>query len=291
MKLLVLGATGQLGAEIVGQGVSRGFDMVAAGRSDVNVEDPAAFRAYLDETRPERVVNTTAFHVVPDCDRYPERAFAVNAAAVKHMAEACRERGIGFVTYSTDYVFDGTKGSPYLESDLPRPLQSYGVSKYAGEILASLFHPESMIIRTCGVYGGTTGSRSKRGNFVLTMLRESESKSELEVSAEQIVNPTYARDLATATLDLLGSRPDPGLYHLAAEGHCSWADFAAATMELSGRTMRIRPVDHGGQSGTLRRPLFSALENSRARQRGVVLPHWRDGLGRYLSALALTSRS
>src|SRR5262245_31449346 len=117
MKLLVLGAGGQLGAELVAQSPSRGIDAIAVTRADLDVEDPAAFQKRLDATRPAQVVNTTAFHVVPDCDRFPERAFAVNAAAVKHMAESCHARGIGFVTYSTDYVFDGTKGSPCLETD------------------------------------------------------------------------------------------------------------------------------------------------------------------------------
>lgn len=290
MKLAVLGKSGQLGAELMARAPAMDFEAVGFGSDVLDVTSRESFEATVGVAQPDVVVNTTAFHVVPDCDRLPHRAFAVNAAAVKTMAEICHERGLGLVTYSTDYVFDGRKGQPYLEDDRPNPLQTYGVSKYAGEILSTLFHPGSLVLRTCAVYGGASGSRSKKGNFVLTMLRESESKRELEVSAEQIVSPTYASDLAAATLALIACRPHGGIYHLAADGHCSWAEFATAIMELSGRPMRIIPVDRGGQSGALRRPLFSALANTRAKALGIVLPHWKEGLQRYLSRLEVSAR-
>ena len=286
MKLVVLGATGQLGAELVAQARRQGLEVVGRG-SDLDVTDRAAVEAALDSARPELVINTTAYHVVPDCEAHPERAFAVNTAAVKVLAELCGARQIAFATYSTDYVFDGRKGEPYVEDDGPRPLQTYGVSKYAGEQLCALFDPGAVVIRTCGVYGGRTGSRSKKGNFVLTILRDAETRPELEVSGEQVVNPTYAADLAAASLALLRLRPEGGIYHLANEGSCSWAEFASTIVERAGKSMKIIPVDRGGQSGAVRRPRFSALANVRARSLGVVLPHWRDGLERYLSALSV----
>src|SRR5438105_3619292 len=207
MKLLVLGNTGQLGAELLAQAPALRVEATGLGREDLDVTEPGAVDSVLDSIAPDVVINATAYHVLPDCDRFPERAFATNAIAVKAMAEACHGRDVEFVTYSTDYVFDGLKGSPYFEVDAPNPLQTYGVSKYAGELLARLGHPDTIVIRTCGLYGGETGSRSKRGNFVLSVLRESESESQLEVSSEQIVNPTYAGDLAAATLALLAARP------------------------------------------------------------------------------------
>jgi dTDP-4-dehydrorhamnose reductase len=290
MKLLVLGKDGQLGAELMAQAPALGIAVTGLVREDLDITERDAVAAALDAASPEVVINTTAFHVVPDCDRFPERAFATNAIAVKDLAEACQQRRIEFVTFSTDYVFDGMKGTPYFEDDPPNPLQSYGVSKLAGELMARIFDPDAIVIRTCGVYGGETGSRSKKGNFVLSILQESEAKTELDVSSEQIVNPTYAGDLAAATLGLLAARPAGGVYHLAAEGWCSWAEFAAAIMELSSRPMRIVPVDHDGRSGTMRRPRFSALANRRARLAGVTLPNWKDGLGRYLQRLAVAAR-
>jgi len=289
MKILVLGKTGQLGSELVAQAPGRGFEVAGLGSDEIDVTTPASCEAALDATRPELVINTTAYHVVPDCDRFPGRALAVNAAAVQVLAQLCHGRGIGFATYSTDYVFDGLKGQPYLEDDRANPLQTYGVSKYAGEMLSLLFHPRGLVIRSCGVYGGSAGSRSRKGNFVLSILAASETKAEIEVSHEQIVNPTYAGDLAKATFDLVARKPEGGIYHLAADGYCSWAEFAAAIVSAAGRPARILPVDHGGRSGSLRRPLFSALGNEKARDLGVVLPHWRDGLQRYLTGL-FTSR-
>jgi dTDP-4-dehydrorhamnose reductase len=286
MKVLVLGSAGQLGVELVGQAPRYGHEVVGLGHGDLDATDRGALEAALDSTGPAMLVNTTAFHVVPECEEDPERAFAVNAGAVKLMAEACNRRRIGFVTYSTDYVFDGAKGRPYTEEDAPHPLQTYGVSKYAGELLARLFHPECVVIRTCGVYGGPSGSRSKRGNFALNILREAASRRELEVSSEQIVNPTYAADLAAATFALLRRNPPAGLYHLASEGACSWAEFASAVVTLARKPLEIVPVDRGGNSGAARRPRFSALANVKAQALGVVLPHWKDGLRRYLESIA-----
>ena len=291
MTLAVFGKAGQLGSELVARAARRGLEVAAFGSAEVEVTSRAAVEAALDRARPRVVLNATASHVVPECEQQPERAFAVNAAAVKLMAEACAARGIAFVTYSTDYVFDGRKGAPYVEADAPRPLQTYGVSKYAGELLCTLFHPGAVIVRTCGVYGGPTGSRAKKGNFILNILRDTEGKQELEVSSEQVVNPTYAADLADASLDLVEREPAGGIYHLASDGHCSWAEFAAAAMELTGRRTRIIPVDRGGHSGAARRPLFSALANVRAKALGVTLPGWRDGLERYLTSLAAARQS
>ena len=290
MKLLVFGGSGQLGAELLSQAPALGIEGWGPPHAAVDVNDEAALIAAIDDSGASVVINATGDHVVPECDRFPQRAFATNATAVKNMADACRRRGAEFVTFSTDYVFDGDKGAPYEEDDPPNPLQTYGVSKYAGELLARNAHPGAIVIRTCGVYGGENGSRAKQGNFVLTILRQTEARESLEVSREQIVNPTFAADLAAATLALLAARPEGGIYHLAAGGHCSWAEFAQAIVKLLGRGLEIVPVDQGARTGTMRRPRFSALANVRAAAAGVTLPDWKDGLGRYLQRLALTTR-
>ncbi|TSC76701.1 MAG: dTDP-4-dehydrorhamnose reductase, partial [Parcubacteria group bacterium Gr01-1014_33] len=170
------------------------------------------------------------------------------------------------------------------ESDVPEPLQWYGISKLLGEMAVRAFYPEgSFIIRTCGVYGGKEGSRSKKGNFVLTILKQAREKESLEVGRDQTVNPTYARDLSRGTLELLGRQEaKPGIYHLANEGECSWYEFAKEILSLRGIEKEVIPVDRGDMDGTMRRPLFSALENTHAKEHGVILPSWQDALRRYI---------
>jgi dTDP-4-dehydrorhamnose reductase len=283
MKLLVLGSTGQLGTELMLRGVELGFDMVGLEHSELEVTDGEAFERARASHRPHVVINTTARNAVPRCEVEVKESYALHAASVQTMAAACRKSSVGFVTFSTDYVFDGEKGSPYREEDTPNPLQIYGLSKRAGEEACRRYHPEAVIVRTCGVYGGLTGSRAKKdGNFVLGILRQSKEGKEIEVSSEQIVNPVHAADLADATLRLLNTEPEGGFYHLATEGFCSWAEFAAAIVEIADSPVRIQPVDQGGMTGSLRRPRFSALANIRAKARGVVLPHWRRGLEEYV---------
>jgi dTDP-4-dehydrorhamnose reductase len=290
MKLLIFGASGQLGVELMAQAPALGIEASGPPRREVDVNDASALIAAIEAARPDVVLNATGEHVVPECDRAPDRAFATNALAVKTMAEVCARRGAEFVTISTDYVFDGEKGAPYEEDHPPNPVQTYGVSKYAGELLARNAHPGAIVVRTCGVYGGESGSRVKQGNFVLSVLRESENRDTLGVSLEQTVNPTYAADLAAAALALVAARPAGGIYHLAAAGYCTWAEFAAAIVRLADRPLRIAPVDQGARTGTMRRPRFSALANVRARAAGVTLPRWQDGLERYLRRLGVMAR-
>ncbi|MHA1410901.1 MAG: SDR family oxidoreductase, partial [Candidatus Odinarchaeia archaeon] len=213
-------------------------------------------------------------------------AMAVNFVAVNRMAKLCREREITFVTYSTDYVFDGEKEAPYKENDYPNPLQIYGISKLAGEYAALNTYPErTFIIRTCGLYGGKEGSPEKKGNFVLNIIKEARNKEITEVSSEQIVSPTYAGDLSRATLKLLNSKANAGIYHLVNEGYCSWYEFAREILKLAGINKEIRPVDRDGLSGKTKRPKFSALKNTKAKVAGVGLPSWQEGLRSYLNEI------
>lgn len=284
-KIFLIGKNGQLGSEILQQAPSLNFEVIAFGREDLDITDYKSVNVKIDEISPDIVINTSAYHNVPDCEMYPERAFAVNAAALKNLSEVCSKHDIKFITYSTDYVFDGLKGSPYIESDIPNPLQVYGISKRAGENMSHVYCKNSYIIRTSGVYGGLKGSRSKKGNFVLSILNQAEMKEALEVSSEQIVSPTYSHDLASATLNLLSKDANPNIYHLVNEGYCSWSDLANEIVSVTGLKTKIIPVDRAGMAGILQRPLFSALSNTRARTFDVVLPTWKNAINRYLDSL------
>lgn len=283
MKILLIGKNGQLGQEINKQARERKLKIQAFGREELDITDSKKVILNIKSFNPNVVINTSAFHVVPLCEDQPDQAFLVNAISLKPIAMHCCENKIKFVTYSTDYVFDGLKGTPYTENDTPNPLQIYGVSKLAGEFIALNYSDTSVVIRTCGVYGGSHGSRSKKGNFILNILKQAENEKVIEVSSEQIISPTYAHDLAKATLVLLTKENISGIYHLVNEGYCSWAQFAQEAIKIKRIPTKIIPVDKRGMTGLLKRPLFSALKNSRAKKLDIMLPTWQDALSRYIN--------
>ena len=286
MKVLLIGKNGQLGKEIDQQSKKKEYEVYSFGREELDITNWKVVKSKIEDIKPDTIVNASAFHVVRQCEDEPEQAFLINAITLKRIAEICSEKNIKFVTYSTDYVFDGIKGSPYEESDMSNPLQIYGLSKLAGEYITLNYSTTGIVVRTCGVYGGEEGSRSKKGNFALSILRQAKKERVIEVSSEQIVNPTYAVDLAKATLDLLTHEEIAGIYHLVNEGYCSWAEFASEIIKAKGLFTKIIPVDRKGMAGSLKRPLFSALKNTRAKKLGIELPSWQDALKRYISTLS-----
>jgi len=282
-KILLIGKTGQLGGEIMKDAPSFGFEITGFEKDELDVTSVLQVEEKIEKVKPDIIINTCAYLVVPKCEEHPIDAMKVNFLAVRNMAEFCKKRKIVFVTYSTDYVFDGKKNSPYNEDDKPNPLQMYGLSKLAGEYAVLNSYPEgSFIIRTCGLYGGKTGSPEKGGNFVLNIMREARDKEVIEVSSEQIVSPTFAGDLSRATLKLLDKNAVPGIYHLVNKGFCSWYEFTKEIFKLADIKTKVIPVDRGGASGVMMRPKFSVLENIKAKAIGIELPPWQEGLKSYL---------
>lgn len=285
MKVLVIGKNGQMGQELMRQASDFWFEVVGTTREECDVTNPSQVREVVDTVKPDILINTSAYNLVTEAENDPDKALALNTVAPFRLAQLCVEKSIRYVTVSTDYVFDGLKGRPYIETDHPNPVQMYGISKFAGELAVRNVDPQALIIRTAAVYGGLTGSREKKGNFVLYVLKEIETKSELEVSSEQITSPTFAGHLAKSTYQLLHNKAPGGLYHLANSGYCSWAELAQEVVRLKGADLKIIPVDRGGKSGSMQRPLFSALENTTAKAVGVELPAWQTGVSAYLESL------
>jgi dTDP-4-dehydrorhamnose reductase len=285
MKILLLGKNGQLGSELDRQAKAQDYEVVSFGREDLDISDAAKVTEIITGEKPDFVINASAFHVVPECEQFPQKAFDINTSAIKHLSELSNDLGFTFVHFSTDYIFDGLLGKPYSEDAKPNPLQTYGISKVAGEYYVLNYAEKGIVIRTCGVYNGRSGSRAKKGNFILTIFKQAEGKEELEVSSEQIVSPTYAVDLASATLKLIVNKKSRGVYHLINEGYCSWAEFAQQALIYNKSKTKIIPVDRSGMAGSLRRPLFSALQNSRAKELNIVLPSWQNALKRYIKTL------
>ena len=281
MKILLIGKTGQLGVSILAD--PRGHQIHAPGREDLDIESKASCERAIAKFRPDVVINTAAFHNVPQCETEPLRAFDVNCVAIRNLAALCAKGNVRLVTFSTDYVFGGDKRVPYAEDYRPNPLQIYGISRLAGEYAALSTAPDhAIVIRTCGLYG-LSGASSKGGNFVDKRIADAKIMNRLEMGCDQVVSPTYTGDLAGAVLDLIAHPlASPGIYHLVNEGECTWHEFTQAIYELSGMGMEVVPVDRGGMSGEMRRPLYSALSNTKAKSLGIALPHWRDALQRYL---------
>jgi dTDP-4-dehydrorhamnose reductase len=281
MRILLIGASGQLGGDLARNRGSH--DIAAPTREQLDIAKPEDVRRALATHQPDVVINCAAFHNVPLCEQQPESAFRINCVAMRDLAAECRDARARLITFSSDYVFGGDKRSPYAENDRPMPLQLYGISRLAGEYAVMATAPDhAVVIRTCGLYG-ISGARSKGGNFVDGRVADGRAGKVIEMAMEQIVAPTSTEDLSIAVLKL-AEKPDlaPGLYHLVNEGECSWYELTAAIVEIMRLPATVVPVDRGGRSGSMRRPLYSVLGNNKARDLGVVLPPWRDALQRYL---------
>lgn len=284
MKLLLIGATGQLGGDLLRNNTRH--EIHAPGRDELDLARPDQAAAVVRRQKPDVILNCAAFHNVPLCEEQPDQAFLINCVAVRNLAALSAEVGAWFVTFSSDYVFGGDgKRTPYLEEDRPAPLQIYGITRLAGEHAALAVAPQrSVVIRTCGLYG-RSGARSKGGNFVDGRVADVRAGRRIEMASEQIVAPTSTDDLSRAVFELIEHpRLAPGIYHLVNEGECSWYELTRAIVEIVGSNTEVAPVDRGGRTGNMRRPLYSVLANTRARGLGITLPPWRDALADYLRA-------
>jgi dTDP-4-dehydrorhamnose reductase len=278
----VLGAPGQLGGDCVEAFADH--DVVGLGHDDLELADADAVRAALERLAPQVVVNTAAFHNVPKCEASPADAFAINAVAVVHLARACSAVGARLVHVSTDYVFDGAKRAPYVETDRPNPLNVYGTSKLAGEH-AALADGRHQVVRTSGLYGLRT-CRAKGGNFIDTMYRLAAEKPEVRVVDDEVLTPTFTADLA-AQLRVLAFDGPPGLYHATAAGECSWYEFARAIFELGGLGTPLHRASSGDMPSPVRRPTYSVLANAALAGHGLDrMRPWRVALADYLERRA-----
>lgn len=295
VKLLLTGATGQVGWYLA-QFLAPLVDVVALTRAHLDLSDAERIRTVVREIRPQVIVNAAAYTAVDRAETEPSLAYRINADAPGILAqEAARLRAV-LVHYSTDYIFDGKKSSPYTEEDEPHPLNVYGETKLAGEYAVSAAGAPYLIFRTSWVYG-------PRGhNFLRTMLRLARDKEELRIVADQFGAPTSSRLVAEASAHIIGQLvargqwriPDTwvGLYHLTAAGQASWFEFAKAILELdpNGKEQICRSVvgiPSEEYSTLAKRPRYSVLDNARMTARfDIHSPHWRDELATIMSQLS-----
>jgi dTDP-4-dehydrorhamnose reductase len=281
VKILLIGSTGQLGSDLIRN--NPGHEMITPSRAQLDLARSPEILQHVAATKPDVVINCAAFHNVPNCEEQPAQAFLVNCVAVRDLAMACESIGAWFINFSTDYVFDGQKHSPYIEEDCPCPLQIYGISRLAGERAAFANAPRrTIVIRTCGLYGAS-GARSKGGNFVDGRIMDADKGRRIEMACEQIVAPTSTDDLSHAVFQLLNQRElHSGILHLVNEGSCSWYEFTVEIVRIYGKPCDVVPVDRGGLTGTMRRPKYSVLGSTKARDLGITLRPWRDALRAYI---------
>lgn len=283
MKVLVIGCNGQLGSDVVETFKCSGDAVVALSHSDADVRDYDTLERCIRSSEPEIVVNTAALHRLEECEEKPGDAFAVNAIGPRNLALLSLHFNFKLVHFSTDYVFDGKKGSPYVEEDAPSPLNVYGNSKLAGEYFVRTISQKYFVIRISALFGKHP-CRAKGGlNFVQGILKRAREEGEVRVVDDELVSPTYTVDVAEQLVNLVRTECY-GLYHSTSQGECSWYEFAKMILELGGERARLFRASPGDFRGRVARPKYSVLENKNLQKIGLdFMPHWRNALGRYLA--------
>ena len=274
MKVLVTGAGGMLGRDVVLAAGNAGHEVVGFGRTELDVTDAAAVEKKLEQERPGVVVNCAAWTDVDGAEEAEEAATGVNGAGAGNVAAAAVALGASVVYVSTDYVFDGAKGSPYVETDQTAPLSAYGRSKLAGEEATAASNKRHFVVRSAGLFG--IGGR----NFVETMLRLASDHGEVLVVRDQVGSPTYTWHLAYGIVRLIEG-VEFGIHHMAAAGACSWYEFAREIFEQAKVECKVLSATTDMLGRPAARPPYSALASQR--EHAIELPSWQDGLAAYLS--------
>ncbi len=287
--ILVTGSNGQLGQSIHAlEELYLNYQFTFTSRNELDLGNLNSIKLYFEHNKYDIIINCAAYTAVDKAESDVETAHAINHQAVEKLAEIAKQHNTQLIHISTDYVFDGTKYKPYIETDKVNPQSVYGASKLKGEFAIQEIQPNAIIIRTSWVY-------SEFGqNFVKTMIRLGEERDQLSVIFDQIGSPTYAGSLATTIMQLLDNSQDlrgnsnnkVTLYHYSNEGVCSWYDFAKAIFEMRGITCQVAPITTEEYPTPAKRPHYSLLNKSKIiQQTGVTIPYWKEALQRCLKRM------
>jgi dTDP-4-dehydrorhamnose reductase len=284
MRVLLLGANGQLGSDIVRAQKAHfgGFEIIPIYRKELDVTEPAGIKKVLAGYQFDALINCTSYHKTDEVEKHASEAVAVNAHAPLHMAVACKAKGAIFVHISTDYVFDGGNSKPYSETDAAAPLNVYGASKFLGENLVRREWAEKTLIARVASLFGVAGASGKGGNFVETMLRIAKEKGEVRVVNDTRMSPTSTADAARVILSLLEKHAAPGLYHVVNSGEATWFEFAREIIRRAGLAAQVVPITSSEFQTAAVRPSYSVLDNRKAGSLVGQIPEWEDALDRYL---------
>lgn len=279
MKIVVTGAAGQLGYDVIKRLELCGIQAVGMDLPQVNITDKESVEAFIMNEKPDGVIHCAAYTAVDNAETEKELCSAVNETGTRNVAEACEKCGSKLIYISTDYVFSG-KGEDAFETDSPKvPCNHYGASKLAGEEAALQSCSKCFVVRISWVFG-INGK-----NFVKTMLRLAETRDELTVVNDQVGSPTYTYDLAILLCEIIKTEKY-GVYHATNEGLCTWAEFATEIMKLAGKDTKIIPVTSAEYKTAAVRPLNSRMSKKSLDENGFCrLPTWQDALARYIDSL------
>jgi dTDP-4-dehydrorhamnose reductase len=280
-RIAVTGAGGQLGIELCAELTRRGYEVREFDRKTLDICDREAVERSIAEFEPSAVFNAAAYNQVDLAETEPVDSYRVNALAVRNLAIACRQTDARLIHFSTDYVFDGKLGRPYVETDHAHPLGAYAVSKLAGELYAQAYLDHPIVIRTSGVFG-PGGLRTARGNFPELMLRLAREGKPIRVVEDHAASPTYAPALASRSIDVFEQELD-GVFHIGGGQPISWFNFAKLIFNKSGITPDLTPTNAREYRTPANRPKFSALENARLRDHHIAaMPSLGAVVGEYL---------
>jgi dTDP-4-dehydrorhamnose reductase len=272
MKVVVTGAKGQLGTDLVDLLTDRGYEVYGYGHEELDITNFDQVHHVINNVTPDVVIHAAAYTKVDLAELEPDQAFLINAYGTRNVAVASEAVGAKLVYVSTDYVFDGTANTPYNEFSSTNPMSVYGKSKLAGEQFVRDLHSKFFIVRTSWVYG-------KNGNnFVKTMLKLAQERDELKVVNDQVGCPTYTVDLANCILELMETEKY-GIYHVSNYGHCSWYEFAKAIFEEAGIEVKVNPCTTKDFPRPAPRPAYSVLEHMALKLNGFSeMREWREAL-------------
>ena len=281
MRVTLFGASGLLGQELVKE--LSGEQLTALSSKDADLRDQSRIREVIRDSRPDWILLSAAYTDVDGCESDRDRAFGVNCEGAVHVAQAAGEAGSRLMFLSTDYVFDGTKQSPYEISDARNPASVYGESKARAEERLLKILPEVCIVRTSWLFGH--GGKC----FPATILKLASSRPDVSVVNDQRGSPTFTRDLASALVQLCRASAR-GIVHVTNSGNCTWYDFALEIVRMSGMRTLVKPVTTAEFPRPARRPAYSVLSPDSLHAYNVHMPAWQDSLQRYLERASLTSK-
>jgi len=285
--ILVTGASGQLGSEL--RELSShfgGYTFIFTDYEELDITDASSSESFIKTAAPDWIINCAAYTAVDKAENEPEKAKLINAAGVRNIRKAITDTDCRLIHISTDYVFDGTKNTPYSEEDPVNPVAVYGTTKLEGEKEA-LIHPYTLVIRTAWLYS------SYGNNFLRTIMKKAGSSESATVVFDQVGTPTYAADLASAIMEIISGVIKnrhafaPGIYNYSNEGVCSWYDFATEIVKSAGSTCKVMPILSSAYKSAAHRPAYSVLDKDKIKEAyNLQIPHWRDSLLKCISKLS-----